>query len=237
MAALVAGVRDDQLGDPTPCPAYTVGDLLDHIGGFPIAFTAAARKERLAAAAASPRADGANLDDGFRERIGRDLAELADAWRDPAAYSGMTQAGPVDLPGEVAALVALDEVVVHGWDLDKATGQAYDPGEAAALAALQFAQSFEPPPTPMCRRRRRRWPVRPAGARPRRRPGPGPARRRHRPRPALDPADWVSPCISWLRSASGNLPGGGVSERPKENASKAFVGASPPRVQIPPPPP
>ena len=145
VAALVAGVRDDQLGDPTPCPAYTVGDLLDHIGGFPIAFTAAARKERLAAAAASPRADGANLDDGFRERIGRDLAELADAWRDPAAYSGMTQAGPVDLPGEVAALVALDEVVVHGWDLAKATGQAYDPGEAAALAALQFAQSFEPP--------------------------------------------------------------------------------------------
>ncbi len=35
---------------------------------------------------------------------------------------------------------------------------------------------------------------------------------------------------------SGSLPGGGVSERPKENASKAFVGASPPRVQIPPPP-
>ncbi len=28
-----------------------------------------------------------------------------------------------------------------------------------------------------------------------------------------------------------------MSERPKENASKAFVGASPPRVQIPPPPP
>jgi hypothetical protein len=29
----------------------------------------------------------------------------------------------------------------------------------------------------------------------------------------------------------------GVSERPKENASKAFVGANPPRVQNPPPPP
>src|SRR3954469_8298370 len=43
--------------------------------------------------------------------------------------------------------------------------------------------------------------------------------------------------ISSPANASGSLSGGGVSERPKENASKAFVGASPPRVQIPPPPP
>ena len=38
-------------------------------------------------------------------------------------------------------------------------------------------------------------------------------------------------------ACSGTLVGGGVSERPKEHASKACVGASPPWVQIPPPPP
>ncbi len=38
----------------------------------------------------------------------------------------MTKAGGVDLPGEVAGLVALDELVVHGWDVARATGQAYD---------------------------------------------------------------------------------------------------------------
>ena len=38
-------------------------------------------------------------------------------------------------------------------------------------------------------------------------------------------------------NASGSLSRGGVSERPKEHASKACVGASPPWVQIPPPPP
>ena len=36
---------------------------------------------------------------------------------------------------------------------------------------------------------------------------------------------------------SSNLLRGGVSERPKEHASKACVGATPPWVQIPPPPP
>ena len=35
----------------------------------------------------------------------------------------------------------------------------------------------------------------------------------------------------------GKVPGGGVSERPKEHASKACVGSRPPWVQIPPPPP
>ena len=40
----------------------------------------------------------------------------------------MTAAGGVDLPGDVAGAVALGELVIHGWDLAKATGQsaAYD---------------------------------------------------------------------------------------------------------------
>src|SRR3954453_14259822 len=39
------------------------------------------------------------------------------------------------------------------------------------------------------------------------------------------------------RPAVARLAGGGVSERPKEHASKACDGASRPWVQIPPPPP
>ena len=42
---VVRSVRDDQLGAPTPCPAYTLGDLLDHVGGLSFAFTAAATKD------------------------------------------------------------------------------------------------------------------------------------------------------------------------------------------------
>ena len=42
--------------------------------------------------------------------------------------------------------------------------------------------------------------------------------------------------FSGVDAASGNLSGGGVSERPKEHASKACEGATPPWVQIPPPP-
>src|SRR5437660_12294927 len=43
--------------------------------------------------------------------------------------------------------------------------------------------------------------------------------------------------VSGRPRRSGTLLGGGVSERPKEHASKACEGATPPWVQIPPPPP
>ncbi len=48
-------------------------------------------------------------------------------------------------PPDVAALVALNEVVVHGWDLARATGQPYKPDAASVAAALGFARSFEVP--------------------------------------------------------------------------------------------
>ena len=40
MARLVTRVTDDQLTARTPCPDYTVADLVDHIGGLAFAFTA-----------------------------------------------------------------------------------------------------------------------------------------------------------------------------------------------------
>ncbi len=70
---------------------------------------------------------------------------LAEAWADPAAYDGMTMAGPVELPAPVAARVALNEVVVHGWDLAVSTGHAWDADPAAVGVCRDFVQSFEPP--------------------------------------------------------------------------------------------
>ena len=46
LGRLLDGVRDDQLGDPTPCPGYPVAALLDHIAGLSLGFTqGAARPE------------------------------------------------------------------------------------------------------------------------------------------------------------------------------------------------
>jgi uncharacterized protein (TIGR03086 family) len=54
----------------------------------------------------------------------------------------MTRVGGADLPGGVAGLVALDEVVVHGWDVARACGQTYEADPAAVEACHGFVAQF-----------------------------------------------------------------------------------------------
>ena len=139
MAVLVADIGDDQLAAPTPCPGATVADLLDHVGGLCLAFTGAAAKDP-ATGSQAPSADGSRLGADWRARIPERLDRLAAAWKDDGAWAGMTKAGGVDLPGEVAGRVAANEVVVHGWDLARATGHEYACEPGVLQAAYQFVQ-------------------------------------------------------------------------------------------------
>ena len=68
MAQLVRNTRDDDLAKPTPCADYTLGDLLDHVGGLAIAFTGAAQKDIGESSAMAPSGDASRLEPGWRER-------------------------------------------------------------------------------------------------------------------------------------------------------------------------
>jgi uncharacterized protein (TIGR03086 family) len=142
---LVGGVPDDLLDRPTPCPAYSLGDLLDHVGGLTVAFTGAAKKATDDTTSQGPSGDASRLGDDWRTRIPRELAGLAEAWRDPEAWSGMTKAGGVEMPGEVAGLVALDELVIHGWDVALASGQSYEPDVHLLEVVHGFVAQFSEP--------------------------------------------------------------------------------------------
>jgi uncharacterized protein (TIGR03086 family) len=137
---LVTDIGDDQLGAPTPCHGTTVADLLDHLDGLCLAFTAAAAKDG-AAGSQAPSADGSRLGPDWRVRLPGRLARLARAWQDEAAWAGLTRAGGVDLPGEVAGHVAINEVVVHGWDIAAATRQDYACQTELVQAAYAFVRS------------------------------------------------------------------------------------------------
>ncbi len=145
MADLIRGVGDGTLDGPTPCPDYTLGDLVDHVGGLTLAFTAAAMKSTGGAAGQAPSGDSSRLGDDWRTRIPRDLAALAEAWRDPAAWQGMTLAGPLEMPADIAGLVVLDELVLHGWDVARASGQGYDCDEPSLDAVHGFVAQFSGP--------------------------------------------------------------------------------------------
>ncbi|MDQ6522976.1 TIGR03086 family metal-binding protein [Nocardioides sp. LHD-245] len=142
---LVTSVGDDQLTLPTPCSAYSVGDLVDHVGGLALAFAGAARKEQVPGSEQGGSGDATRLEPGWRARIDGSLADLAEAWRAPAAYDGDTMAGPVEMSGAEAAAVALNEVVVHGWDLASALGVPYAVREEDVAACLAFVRPFSTP--------------------------------------------------------------------------------------------
>jgi uncharacterized protein (TIGR03086 family) len=139
VARVVAGVRDGQLGDPTPCADTPVAALLDHLVSLTLAFRLAARKTPPGPA---PRASAESLVPDWRDRLTEQLAALAGAWRDRSAWEGSTEVGGMSLPGGVAGLVALNEVLVHGWDLAAATGQPYAPDERDAVLCLAFGTAF-----------------------------------------------------------------------------------------------
>jgi uncharacterized protein (TIGR03086 family) len=142
---LATALDDRQLELPTPSGEQSLGDLVDHLGIFAVRFVAAARKDVEGSTPTPEPPSRANLEPDWRDRIARDLLALADAWQDPQAWEGSTFAGGMEMPAALVGLVALDELVVHGWDIAVATGQPYAPAPQEIDAATAFVTSFEAP--------------------------------------------------------------------------------------------
>jgi uncharacterized protein (TIGR03086 family) len=154
VAMLAVGIQDRQLDAATPCEGKTVGDLLDHFMGLTVAFRDAATKASLEAGyddglqgtPAEMWGSGERLDPDWRRLLPQRLDELTAAWAEPAAWEGMARAGGVTLPAEVMGLVALDELVLHGWDLSRGTDQPFSCDPVSLKAVHGFVlQSTEDP--------------------------------------------------------------------------------------------
>ena len=118
---LVAGVRDDQWGLPTPCDDWDVRTLVHHIvyGNFWVA----------------PLMGGETIEevgDRFEGDILGDDAEAAYIASAAAADAAVRADGALDapaavsygpVPGRVYASHRFLDVLVHGWDLAMGTGQ------------------------------------------------------------------------------------------------------------------
>jgi uncharacterized protein (TIGR03086 family) len=155
VARLAEHTTDDQLDAPTPCEKYAVRHVLGHLVGLTAAFCDAARKDLGPSTNTAPGETVPDVEPGWRGALERNLAALTEAWRAPDAWEGDTQAGGVALPAPVAGQVALNELVLHGWDLARATGQAYAPDRAslevsyALLAPSSEGGGLFGPPVPV----------------------------------------------------------------------------------------
>jgi uncharacterized protein (TIGR03086 family) len=135
-AETLAGVRDDQLGLPTPCRSWPVRTLVDHLVNDVRQFT-------IRATGGKPDFSTNPPVEGDREaafRAGAD--ELVAAWREAGDLSGTIEVpGMGEMPARMPIDQALTELSAHTWDLAKATGQPVKVDEEAAETGLAFAQA------------------------------------------------------------------------------------------------
>src|SRR4051812_30561371 len=96
LAGLITKLDPTALDKPTPCPDYTLGDLVDHVRIFTENFTQIAQKTTNATQ--PPLGSVTNLPPDWQTRLPRDLASLAEAWRDPDAWTGMAKFGGIESP-------------------------------------------------------------------------------------------------------------------------------------------
>ncbi|MBI5338497.1 MAG: TIGR03086 family protein [Mycolicibacterium rufum] len=145
-ADLLHNVGDEHLPGRTPCADMSVAALVSHLGGLAAAFTAAADKQ-YGELTDNPPEVSEDLETDWRAAYPDRLQAMAAAWREPSAWEGMSRAGGVDFPADVGGLIALTEVVVHGWDLARATGQPYSVDDTVLEAVLPHVTTFaEGPP-------------------------------------------------------------------------------------------
>ena len=136
---VIAGVRPEQLTNPTPCTDMDVRALLAHLVGALDRVAALGSGDDLFAVTDTPVADDRWLD--AWEESGR---RAADAWSDGAVLER-----PIALPwmkGSGAAVLAsyFSELTVHTWDLAMATGQRPDWDDIVVAAAFDGARQILP---------------------------------------------------------------------------------------------
>jgi uncharacterized protein (TIGR03086 family) len=146
MTRLVNGVRDDQLGDPTPCPDYTLGDLLQHVRGLAEAFTLAGRKQQPPGGSKPPPlGDASQLPADWRGETTEWLRQLAEAWSDATAWDGSTWIAGFEAPASAIGITAANELIVHGWDVARGSGQEIDVDDAAIAPCREFVAMMSGP--------------------------------------------------------------------------------------------
>ena len=140
LRALLLGVDNAELLHPTPCPDWTVAVLLDHLMVLSLAFTQAARKRTDAPGTAEPppAPSAQHLSRHWRSRLPVLLEELATAWKDPASWTGTSTVGGVTMPATAHGTVAMNELIMHSWDLAKATGQEYAADPRTLEVLIEF---------------------------------------------------------------------------------------------------
>ena len=144
---IVAGIRPGQWPAPTPCTELDVRDVVNHLVSGNRLFAALVRGGPL------PDRGEDHLDGDPLVSFQQAAGELREAFAAPGVLESVYTAPFGSGPGAALAQVRIVELLVHGWDLARATGQQADfradvAERALAAARRQLASRPEGPGAP-----------------------------------------------------------------------------------------
>lgn len=116
---VIAGMRPEQLGQPTPCSEWDVRALVNHIIGGHFYFTGALRGEELDPHGTPPDFAANDPVGAF----GQASKGMLVAWREPGALDRTVQTLMGAMPASMLVSMHTMDNLVHAWDLAHATGQ------------------------------------------------------------------------------------------------------------------
>lgn len=120
---IIRGIKPDQFHAQTPCAEYDVRKLVNHLLFWGPSLEGAGRKVTVAPPAEA-EADLDLTEGDWLATLEAHVERTVAAWSQAAAWEGTTRmGGPMELPASLVGGMVVGELVVHGWDLARATGQ------------------------------------------------------------------------------------------------------------------
>ncbi len=140
--SVISSVGDHQLDRPTPCAAFDVAALLDHLALVAPRIASLGRGEP-----DFSRKDGGTQGwpvESITAIWSTEIGAATVAWSDPESLTRQIELPWATMAGAEVLTMYLSELVVHTWDLARATGQtvAFDP--AAVETSLVFMRQALP---------------------------------------------------------------------------------------------
>lgn len=137
--AVIAGVRPDHMGAPTPCTAFDVRTLVGHL-------LFAARRIGQVGRGETVTDDGPAIvglaDDAWAEAFARTAQDTVSAWAGWEVLSGDITLPFGTFPSDFVVWMYVLEHLAHAWDLAVATGSPVALDDTLAETALPVAHAM-----------------------------------------------------------------------------------------------
>jgi uncharacterized protein (TIGR03086 family) len=132
--AIVARVRPEQATLPTPCGAWDVRALVNHVVHDVRQFTVTAHGGEWAPS------DADVIGDDWAGAYRQAASSLLAAWRRPGALDQPVRLPSGEFPATWRVGQQIADLAVHGWDIAKATGQPADLDPEVGQLALDWGR-------------------------------------------------------------------------------------------------